>query len=140
MDKLIYYPGAKVLCRVNEAQTLIFNVEFYDTRYASLPTREFEVAGWAANNCYAIVVPDGMENSYPMTPDLMFSLQLKLDNKYLNKNIYIIKESAIGGRKLEDPYANPIKCSICNEYFPYAETNQPDGTLICWVCNSTRKY
>ena len=28
-------------------------------------------------------------------------------------------------------------CTKCRELFPYAEPNQPDGTLICYSC---RKY
>ncbi len=28
-------------------------------------------------------------------------------------------------------------CTKCHELFPYAEPNQPDGSLICYSC---RKY
>jgi hypothetical protein len=26
------------------------------------------------------------------------------------------------------------KCKKCKEFFPYAEANQPDGTLVCYGC------
>lgn len=26
------------------------------------------------------------------------------------------------------------RCKKCKEYYPYAEANQEDGTLICYVC------
>lgn len=25
-------------------------------------------------------------------------------------------------------------CKKCKEFFEYAESNQPDGSLICWAC------
>jgi hypothetical protein len=41
------------------------------------------------------------------------------------------------------PIAEPVKkkkdrdgcdCKKCKEYYPYAEPNQEDGTLICYAC------
>lgn len=25
-------------------------------------------------------------------------------------------------------------CKKCREFYPYAEANQPDGTLVCYAC------
>jgi hypothetical protein len=30
-----------------------------------------------------------------------------------------------------------LNCKKCNEHFPFAAPNQPDGTMVCWSC---RKY
>lgn len=31
---------------------------------------------------------------------------------------------------------NGCDCKKCKNYFPYAEPNQEDGTLICWACRN----
>lgn len=32
------------------------------------------------------------------------------------------------------PVSAGLKCGRCQEFYPYAEPNQPDGTLKCWSC------
>lgn len=31
-------------------------------------------------------------------------------------------------------------CKACKQYYPYAEPNQPDGSLICYSCRTTRGW
>ena len=33
-------------------------------------------------------------------------------------------------------YKDGMFCRNCHSYFPYAEPNQPDGTLICYSCRN----
>jgi hypothetical protein len=30
-----------------------------------------------------------------------------------------------------------VACKRCQEFYPYAVANQPDGTLKCWSCRSS---
>ncbi len=41
-----------------------------------------------------------------------------------------VKEPAKAKKKDKDG----CDCKKCKEYFPYAEPNQEDGTLICYAC------
>lgn len=43
--------------------------------------------------------------------------------------------SAIWKNQIQD-YPNGLNCRKCNDHFPWAEPNQPDGTLICFACRS----
>lgn len=45
-----------------------------------------------------------------------------------NKHILIVDKSEFGDGKY---------CSKCVEWYPYAESNQKDGTLICWSCRNS---
>lgn len=31
---------------------------------------------------------------------------------------------------------NGLHCKKCKEFFNYAESNQTDGSLICWACRN----
>ena len=33
---------------------------------------------------------------------------------------------------------NGLDCSKCKEHFPFAESNQKDGSLICYECRTFR--
>jgi len=41
---------------------------------------------------------------------------------------------------LRSPSANGLFCSKCSDYFPYAESNQSDGKLICYSCRQYPFY
>lgn len=62
---------------------------------------------------------------------------------YPNGYIYIDGYGAAGGggagaapAVAEEKKINRdgCKCKKCKEYYPYAQANQDDGTLICYVC------
>lgn len=56
---------------------------------------------------------------------------LGIDPKYVGEEIIHIQENMIASveRKLDG-----MACRVCREFFPYAEANQDDGTLICFSC------
>lgn len=41
---------------------------------------------------------------------------------------------------LPAPAPNGLFCSKCSEYYPYAESNQPEGKLICFSCRQYPFY
>jgi hypothetical protein len=46
------------------------------------------------------------------------------------------KETAKQLRKIKDAdkVYDGMRCSKCNDWYPMAEPNQDDGTLICYLC------
>lgn len=39
-------------------------------------------------------------------------------------------------KKIDDEEKSGCNCVKCGDIFPYAEPNQPDGTLICYSCRN----
>lgn len=37
-------------------------------------------------------------------------------------------------------HINGLNCKKCREHFPMAESNQSDGTLVCWSCKNYPFY
>lgn len=35
---------------------------------------------------------------------------------------------------------NGTHCAKCEEFYPYAEANQDDGSLVCWSCRNYPMY
>lgn len=62
---------------------------------------------------------------YKELHDLASDLEINIDNIYTSKHILIEDKSKFG---------DGMYCSECYEWYPYAEENQKDGTLICYLC------
>jgi hypothetical protein len=56
---------------------------------------------------------------------------LGIDKKFIDENVVYIQEKMIAyvHAKQEGVY-----CKICEEFCRYAESNQKDGTFICFSC------
>lgn len=55
---------------------------------------------------------------------------------WVHENNYLIEEVAAITLRAPPP-SNGLFCSECRNHFPYAQSNQPNGELICYSC---RKY
>jgi formylmethanofuran dehydrogenase subunit E len=47
-----------------------------------------------------------------------------------------IDDNYIYQSKVSSKKTNGLNCKKCKEFFNYAESNQEDGTLICWGCRN----
>lgn len=60
--------------------------------------------------------------------------------KYICESCFLTKW---GGEEDEEVtkkmYVNGLNCMKCNEHYPWAESNQPDGRLLCYSCRGGRK-
>jgi len=136
---MLYSIGDFVLVRVNEFETLVFEVDFYNPNYANFAVREFEIIGYTNNNYYILAIPENI------TQDIIIIeaneiKKWKLPSTYLNHKVICLLECAVGGRRKYDPYTNAMVCKICQNSYPYAIANRIDGTLICWSCRTTKGY
>lgn len=133
--QLLYHIGDFVLCRTSDDDKIVFDVDFNDQRYGNLIVKALEVIGVLDDKYYIVLTPDQLGD---FVIDENFIRKYKVDKKFLRKAAAFVREPAVGGRKYIDPYSNTLACNICKEYVPYAIANQDDGTLICWVCRTTR--
>jgi DNA-directed RNA polymerase subunit RPC12/RpoP len=53
----------------------------------------------------------------------------------------------VQGIAIKSPFASSVvmkssgcACNRCGEFYPWAEPNQENGTLVCWNCRSHRFY
>ena len=58
---------------------------------------------------------------------------LDIDPKYLDENIVYIQENLVAAI---ESINMGISCKICKEHFPYAESNQDDGSMLCFSCRA----
>lgn len=132
---MLYHVGDFIFCRVSSDGKIVFDIDFDDTRYKQFSVKSLEVVG-IFNQYYIIVAPNCIHAAHIV--DEEFLQEHNIDVKFLYETVTFVREIAVGGRQHFDPYLSPLSCKICKEYFPYALSNQTDGTLICWVCRNTR--
>lgn len=142
-----YNIGDRLICRVNDDESIVFDVDWSDSKYDKFRTKLFEVIG-IFRDYYIIIVSSNMNNSYLLDNDIVTNLsnisknsdKINFGPKHFGKRVCFVQEKSVGGRASYNPYDDPLKCFICEEYVPWALPNQEDDSFICWVCRSTRLY
>lgn len=56
-----------------------------------------------------------------------------IDKKFINEKCLYIKEGYVFR---VDKVVDGMSCRQCGEFFHMAESNQPNGSLICWTCRT----
>lgn len=69
-------------------------------------------------------------------PDLLFDGLAEADQDALDEMVRAMDEALGEILKTHKPNSGET-CKKCNGFYPHAEPNQADGTLICFSC---RKY
>ena len=136
---MLYSIGDFALVRVNEFETLVFEVDFYNPNYVKFAIREFEIIGYTNNNYYILAIPSNI-NQDTIVIEAAEIKKWNLPLIYLGAKVICLLECAVGGRRRYDPYKNALSCAICENSYPYAVANRPNGTLICWSCRDTKGY
>lgn len=134
-----YFVGDWIKVRTNHDYSLIFDVDFYDSRYLHFGVIELEIIAVHEDIWYVVEAPATVTEDTVLVNKSRLK-KWKLLPSMLDRQISLISEKAVGGRRKFDPYVNALSCKLCQEIFPYAPANQPDGTLICWSCRSTKNY
>jgi hypothetical protein len=57
--------------------------------------------------------------------------------KEYNRSATMSVEAVVHSRVPEHGEMDGCVCSKCHNFYPYAEPNQEDGTLICYSCRTT---
>lgn len=116
-------PGDRVDCRV-KASTIVSPYRSYDE------IKTFEIVARDSNGYY-LYVPHYYVLKGTVVADQYRIKNLGIDKRFLNENIILIPENMVANVQAK---LDGMACKICKEFFPFAEGNQPDGTLICYSC------
>jgi|ERR1019366_1096891 hypothetical protein len=66
-----------------------------------------------------------------------FAGTLGIHRKYIGEQtVYIKPGNIVRVHRNIDGYV----CNKCGEYYPMSQSNQEDGTFICWVCRTYHTY
>lgn len=133
----MYNIGDRVLCHINYDGTIIFDIDFYDSRYSECKIKDFEIIGIHREQ-YLLLAEHDVEGG--KTVDTWLLQEAGIKAKFLWQTVFYIGEVAIGGRLSYDPYMDALSCEICKEPVPYAEPNTEDDKFICWICKQTRLF
>jgi len=132
-----YKPGDIIVCKISNNEIVEHYKQTFDSK------QKFEIIG----------IDDGKYVLYvPIDLIIKGSFEL-LSEKYCQN--YNVPKKFIGSKiiKVSDVFidylyrkSDGIICKKCNEFYPMAQSNQEDGTLICWLCskypyrNHNKKY
>ena len=133
-----YFIGDFAKVRSNENQTLIFDVNFYDSRYLHFPILELEIIGLTPNN-YVLLVPETIDTDLLKISPLHVE-KYQILNSLFYQTAILLSEFGVGGRRPFNPYLNPVYCKLCLQSSPYSSNNQLDDSFVCWSCKSTKGY
>lgn len=116
-------PGDRVNCRVKEGMIVGAYKE-----YDEIKTFEIVAVG---DYGYYLFVPQyyTIKNTIPI--DKHRIKRMSIDDRFLDEDMIHINDNMVCQviQQLDG-----MSCSICKEFFPMAEANQEDGTMICWAC------
>jgi len=128
-----YQIGDLVYCHESADHSLLFDMDFLDSRYLTFPVVNLEVIGYY-QNFIVVLAPVNYTNTVMI--DENFRNILGLGESYLGQNLFLLKEKSIGGRVTYDPYETVLRCGKCGEYYPWAINNREDGSFWCYVCRT----
>jgi len=60
----------------------------------------------------------------------VFDFDLVVDEDFIDDYPVIVKQTKVKTK------GNGLTCPKCGEIYPYAESNQPDGSFKCWSCRN----
>jgi hypothetical protein len=120
--------GDKVECKLKN-HTI---VNAYEQDYDEVVSFEIILSDSAG---YSLYIPHYLYVKGSITLDKGRLDDWGVSPKFLNEKTYYIKENCVY-RVVSR--ADGCACAKCQEFYFYAEPNQPDGTLICFLCRTYR--
>lgn len=116
-------PGDRIDCRVKSA-AIVSPYHEYDE------VMTFEIVA-SDNYGYYLYVPHYIYIKGCNKADKMQCRHLSIDKKFLDENIVYINATSIARVVY---VMDGMSCRHCKEFYPMAEANQEDGTLLCYSC------
>ena len=120
-----YKIGDIVVCKITDNEI----VEHYKQNFHS--KEKFEIIG-IDDNQYILYVPIDLRLKGSFEISDRYCQNAKIQKKFTGSKI--IKVSDVHIHSLYRKSDGMI-CNKCNEFFPMANANQSDGTMICWQCS-----
>lgn len=121
--------GDKIVCKIKDASIVPVD-EPYDEK------RIFEVIGFNYQGYY-IYVPPYITIKGSLIVSSRNHAAMGIDRKFIGWEASFVTSALIA--YIHEKMTGLV-CQKCNEYFPLAESNQEDGTLICFTCRNYPIY
>jgi hypothetical protein len=125
-----YLPGDQVVCLVKAGVILHANEVDFDFKYI------FDIAS-QYDQGYMVYVPATLHLKDVIVVTASNCFDFNLSKKFIGSSVYYITDYRIVylHRKMDG-----MSCASCGEFYPMANSNQPDGTLKCWNCRNYKFY
>lgn len=120
---VVLKPGDRINCRIKDGE-IVGAYKEYDE------TKTFEIVAIGDYGFY-LFVPAYYSIKQTVPIDNYRLKKMSIDARFLHEEMIHITENMVYQivQKLDG-----MPCSICKEFFPMAEANQENGTLICYAC------
>lgn len=99
--------------------------------------------GWRRSETEAILKIGG----WKIVPGSHFLINTDLHVDTLNATLpdpftngYWISKTSLTLKEKLKSIGSGLSCKSCQNFYPFAEANQPDGTLTCWSCKQYPFY
>lgn len=122
-------PGDRIDCRVKEA-TIVSPYKEYDELIT------FEIVA-VDKYGYYLFVPTYRSIHKSFKADKYQCKSLGIDKRFLDENVVYIRQNLVARISF---ILDGMRCTECNEFFPMAEPNQEDDTMVCWACRNYPSY
>lgn len=122
-----YAIGDTIMCKIRGSSIIVASTEPHD---AQLP---FQILS-LTDDRYLLAVPPYffIKNSWNVKEEHLD--KYRLDAKYLDTKVINVTPDKILGLFKRNELRDGMTCRKCHEYVGMAESNQPDGSFICWLC------
>ena len=116
-------PGDTITCRISVSE-IVSPYKNYDD------IKSFLIVA-TDNYGYYLYVPHYEQIKGSGAADKYFCKKLGIAIRFLNEEIVYIQEHMVASIERQ---SEGMCCKKCRELYSYAESNQEDGTLICFSC------
>lgn len=118
-------PGDVVLCRIKDG--------FLVSCYSSFDEeRDFQIIGTDEAGHY-LYIPDHISIKDTFKIDAYSARVFAIAKQFIDCRAIYISPSYVCSVKSR---LDGLSCIICNEFSQYAEANNEDGSLTCFICRS----
>ena len=121
--------GDTVFCKIRGNSLISASSGNYDVQLS------FKVIGYDGSK-YILHIPKyyNIKNSWNIIEEHLEKYRLDVD--YLDNRAIAIFADKVARVQVQTTKEDGLFCKKCDEFFPMAEPNQTDGSLVCYQCRS----
>lgn len=128
-----YKIGDKVFVKLQKTNIVKSSTADYDI------TIPFEIIGYdKSQKKYILWIPCYYNLAYSFNISEHHITDFDIDSCYIDERGISIYEDRVFRVEVKDRKIDGMYCKKCNDFYPMAEANQHDQTLICYSCRQNR--
>jgi len=120
-------PGDTIVCHLKEGRIVSSYAAFDDSQ-------DFQIIATDPSGYY-LYIPDHIFVAGTIKIDSYTARSLGIRPQFIDCNMFYIEGTRIVSVRSQ---LDGCLCARCNEFFPMAEPNQEDGTMLCFLCRTYR--